>query len=94
MLNRKFTSEATHPQKQPWDLTDEEMAHNNYHINKLIEANEANDEEARFFHQSQILNAPDSLMASKKIFGAQWIIDRKLDITLANRKFGNDWLYK
>ncbi len=80
--------------RQPWDLTDEEMAHNNFHINKLIEANEANDEEARFFHQSKILNAPDTLMNFKIYRGSQWILDRKLDITLANRKFGNDWLFR
>ncbi len=92
MLNRKFTSEATHPQKQPWDLTDEELKHNQHHIPLLTEAKENNDTEAEFYHRSQIFHDADALMSAKIISGAQWIIDRKLNTTLAIRKFGHDWL--
>ncbi len=80
--------------RQPWDLTDEELKHNQHHCDKLADALEVNDEVAISYHQSKILNDPDALMSAKILSGAQWIIDRKLDITLANRKFGNDWLYK
>ncbi len=80
--------------KQPWDLTDEEMAVNLYHIPLLSKAKENNDTEAEFYHRSQIFCNPDSLMSAKILSGAQWIKDRKLNTTLADRKFGHDWLNK
>ena len=57
--------------RQPWDLTDEEMAHNNYHIPLLSKAIEENDKKAEEFHLAQIYNNPDALMAAKIISGAQ-----------------------
>ncbi len=80
--------------RQPWDLTDEEMAHNNFHINKLGDALETNDENAIFYHRSQIFSDPDSLMAVKINSGASFIRENKLNTTLADRKFGHDWLIK
>ncbi len=82
------------PQTQPWDLTEEELKHNQYHIPLLTEAMLANDEEAEAYHLSQIYNDPDALMSAKILSGAQWIRERKLNTTLADRKFGHDWLDK
>ncbi len=79
---------------KPWDLTDEELRHNQYHIEKLADATEANDGEAQFYHRSQIYHDPDALMASKMLLGAQSIRDRKFNTTLADRKFGHGWLDK
>ncbi len=77
---------------KPWDLTEEEYKHNQYHADKLADAMEAEDEEAESYHLSQIFIDPDTLMSAKILSGAQWIRDRKLNTTLANRKFGHDWL--
>lgn len=75
-----------------YQLTEEELKHNQYHIDKLADAHEADDEEAAAYHRSQIYHAPDALMASKILSGAQWIRDRKLNTMLADRKFGHGWL--
>ncbi len=77
---------------KPWDLTDEELRHNQYHIKKLADAKEAEDEDAEFYHRSQIYHDPDALMSAKILSGAQWIRDRKLNTTIAERKFGHGWL--
>ncbi len=79
---------------KPWDLTEEEYKHNQYHADKLADALETEDEEAEFYHRSQIYHDPDALMSSKMILGAQSIRDRKLNTTLADRKFGHGWLDK
>ena len=79
---------------QPWELTEAELKHNQYHIPLLTAALIAQDMEAIKFHNSQIFNDPDSLMASKINMGANWIRDNNYNTILADRKFGRDWLDK
>ncbi len=75
-------------------LTEEELKHNQYHLLKLSESMENGDENAEFFHRSQIIADPDSLMTLKRTMGANWILEQSFNTTLADRKFGNDWLYR
>ncbi len=77
-----------------YQLTEEEIKHNEYHQAQLYKAMLNNDLQAKAYHRSQIINDPDALMSAKILSGAQWIRDRNYNTTLADRKFGNDWLDK
>ncbi len=75
-------------------LTPEEQQKNEFLLGKLLQATEANNKEEEKFYRSQVYHDPDALMAIKRTMGAKWIIEHNLNTTLADRKFGHDWLDK